>query len=134
MLAPHVVGIISIGALIVVGAGSLSGQNYPYKPIRVVNSEIGGGSDFMTRIIAQGISPPLGQPLVIENRASRLTSEIVVKFSKTESLLLNLIVLVEPNKRLDVFPDFRMFIDMLRWMSSLQIGLHGIPHGCNCGK
>jgi tripartite-type tricarboxylate transporter receptor subunit TctC len=45
------------------------GQNYPYRPIRIITSNIGGGNDFVARLIAQGISGSLGQQIVVENRA-----------------------------------------------------------------
>jgi len=59
----------SVG-LMVLGAGVVSGQDYPNKPIRIVTAVAGGGSDFTARLIAQGISGPLGQPVVVENRGS----------------------------------------------------------------
>lgn len=79
MLNLRFVAQISFIGATTLGAAIVPALDYPNKPIRVVTSEIGGGSDFMTRIIAQGVTGPLGQPLVIENRASRLTSEIVAK-------------------------------------------------------
>lgn len=36
-------------------------QDYPSKPIRIVTAAAGGGSDFVARLLAQGISGPLGQ-------------------------------------------------------------------------
>ena len=45
-----------------------SGQAYPFKPIRVVTSEPGGGNDFAARTIGQAIGPRLGQPWIIDNR------------------------------------------------------------------
>jgi len=67
--------IFAVG-LIVLGAGAVSGQTastgsgqaYPNKPIRIVTSGVGGAVDVVTRLIAQGISGPLGQPVVVENR------------------------------------------------------------------
>ena len=56
--------------LIVTTAGVVCGQDYPSKPIRIVTAAAGGGSDFMARQIAQGISGPLGQPVIVENRGS----------------------------------------------------------------
>ena len=50
------------------GIGSVSAQDYPAKPIRIVTSAPGGGSDFISRLIAQGISGPLGQPVIVDNR------------------------------------------------------------------
>ena len=45
-------------------------QDYPTRPVRIVTAAVGGGSDFTARQIAQGISGPLGQPVVVENRGS----------------------------------------------------------------
>jgi tripartite-type tricarboxylate transporter receptor subunit TctC len=43
-------------------------QSYPTKPIRIVTAGVGGGNDWLSRVIAQGISGPLGTPLVVDNR------------------------------------------------------------------
>ena len=54
--------------------------DYPNKPIRIVTAAPGGGNDFMARIVAQGISGPLGQQVVVDNRASGvITGDIVSK-------------------------------------------------------
>ena len=46
-----------------------SGQTFPSKPIRfIVPFSPGGGTDTLTRIIAQKMSESWGQPVVIENR------------------------------------------------------------------
>jgi tripartite-type tricarboxylate transporter receptor subunit TctC len=49
-------------------ASAGAGQEYPNKPIRIITSEAGGGNDQVTRLIGQGITGPLGQPIVVENR------------------------------------------------------------------
>ena len=54
-------------------------QEYPNKPIRIVTAEPGGGTDFMARLFAQGLSRPLGQNVIVENRGSALTGEIVAR-------------------------------------------------------
>jgi tripartite-type tricarboxylate transporter receptor subunit TctC len=55
-------------------------QTYPVKPIRVVTSETGGGTDYAARIMAQELSASLGQPVIIENRGGGVYSgEIVSK-------------------------------------------------------
>jgi tripartite-type tricarboxylate transporter receptor subunit TctC len=54
-------------------------QDYPSRPIRIMTSEIGGGTDITARLIAQGISGPLGQPVVIDNRGSRFLGPLGAK-------------------------------------------------------
>ena len=44
------------------------GQTFPSKPIRVVASGVGGGGDFGSRLIAQGLAARLGQQVIVENR------------------------------------------------------------------
>ena len=78
MLRPRFfVGMVSVGLII---AGAVSGQNYPNKPVRIVTTAAGSGGDFPSRIIAQGISGPLGQPVIIDNKSGGLfASETVAK-------------------------------------------------------
>ena len=79
MLKPRfVVQILSAG-LMVVGAGVVAGQDYPTRPIRIVTAAPGGGNDVAARLIAQGISGPLGQSVIVENRPSILSKEIAAK-------------------------------------------------------
>jgi tripartite-type tricarboxylate transporter receptor subunit TctC len=42
-------------------SGMTAAQSYPAKPIRMVTVEVGGGADFVARLIAQGLSAGLGQ-------------------------------------------------------------------------
>jgi tripartite-type tricarboxylate transporter receptor subunit TctC len=64
--------------LMLLAAGALA-QDFPNRPIRLITSLPGGGSDFASRLIAQGISGPLGQPVVVENRVSSVTGETAMK-------------------------------------------------------
>src|SRR5688572_13694844 len=57
-------------ATMMLAAGLTYGQAYPTKAIRVITSGIGGGGDFTARIVVNGISPALGQQVIVENRAS----------------------------------------------------------------
>ena len=57
-----------------------SAQDYPSKPLRIVTAAAGGGSDFVARLLAQGISGPLGQPVVVENRGTgMLAGEVAAR-------------------------------------------------------
>jgi len=66
------------------GAISLCGvaahaQDYPAKPIRIATFAAGGGSDIISRLIAQGISGRMGQQVVVENRVGVVVVELVAK-------------------------------------------------------
>jgi tripartite-type tricarboxylate transporter receptor subunit TctC len=52
-------------------------QNYPVKPIRIVTSPAGGGNDFPARLIARALAGPLGQQILVDNRATILIADIV---------------------------------------------------------
>jgi len=57
-------------------------QDYPVKPIRLITSEPGGGNDFGARLVAQGISGPLGQRVIVENRgggSGAITGEMLAR-------------------------------------------------------
>ena len=48
----------------------LHGQEYPVRAIRIITSGGGGGSDLISRLVAQGITAPLGHAVVVDNRGS----------------------------------------------------------------
>src|SRR5258706_12053329 len=79
-IARFIVSTFSVG-LMVLGTGVACGQNYPNKPIRIVTSNPGGTNDFTARVIAQGLTGPLGQPVIIDNRGggSFISAEVVAK-------------------------------------------------------
>jgi tripartite-type tricarboxylate transporter receptor subunit TctC len=55
--------------LAALASGTLA-QDFPAKPVRFISSfPPGGGVDLMARLVAQAMSPKLGQPVVVENRA-----------------------------------------------------------------
>ena len=49
-------------------ASTSSAQPYPAKPIRLLTAEVGGGSDFTARLLAQRLTENLGQQIVVDNR------------------------------------------------------------------
>ena len=73
--------LISIAVTAALSAGVVSGQDYPNKPIRIVTSPAGGGTDIVARIIAKGITGGLGQPVIIDNRSTSLMAEVASKAS-----------------------------------------------------
>ena len=78
-------GILFSGTL-VLGAGmaygqatsTSSGQAYPYKPIRIITSLPGGATDFVARLVAAGISGPLGQQVIVDSRPSSVTADLTM--------------------------------------------------------
>jgi tripartite-type tricarboxylate transporter receptor subunit TctC len=81
------------GAVTCTLAGLLSGsafaQAYPTKPIRVICPP-GGGTDLVARLLAQGISGPLGVQVIVDNRPTQLTGPIVMTSAPDgHTLLLN---------------------------------------------
>ena len=67
------------GGLVAVLAATAPAQNFPTKPIRIVTTEAGSGTDFGARMVAQCISGPLGQQVVVENRGGVMPNEVVAK-------------------------------------------------------
>jgi len=64
---------------IVVPAAHVRAQEYPSKPIRIITSPAGGGNDFPARIVARGVSGPLGQQVIVDNRPTVLIGDLVAK-------------------------------------------------------
>jgi tripartite-type tricarboxylate transporter receptor subunit TctC len=65
-------GFISMlfGGASVLVMSAASGQTYPGKPVRIVTSAAGTSGDIATRLIAQAMAGPLGQPVIVDNRPS----------------------------------------------------------------
>jgi tripartite-type tricarboxylate transporter receptor subunit TctC len=61
---------IAVGTLCLLWSARGWTQPYPQKTVRIVTAGVGGGSDFVSRVIAQAISGPLGQPVIVDNRPS----------------------------------------------------------------
>ena len=79
MLISRVVASAFLSGMMFLGAVTVSAQDYPNKPIRILTSGAGGSSDILSRLIGQGISGPLGQPVVVDNRVILLSIEAVSK-------------------------------------------------------
>src|SRR5687767_6258800 len=78
MSTPRLIAAMSSVGLII-GTGVACGQDFPSKPIRIMVSSIGSASDTTARILAPGISGPLGQQVIVDNRGGNLPAEIVAK-------------------------------------------------------
>jgi tripartite-type tricarboxylate transporter receptor subunit TctC len=55
--------------LLALAVAPAHGQSFPSKPVRIIVPYAPGGSvDLIARMMSQGMSEPLGQPVVVENR------------------------------------------------------------------
>lgn len=61
------------------GAGLACAQDYPLRPVRLVTSAVGGAGDVVSRTVAQAITGPLGQPVVVDNRGALPGIEAVAR-------------------------------------------------------
>jgi tripartite-type tricarboxylate transporter receptor subunit TctC len=66
--------------LMLPGSAALGAQDFPIKPVRIVTSGVGGGTDIVARLMAPGLTENLGQQVIVENRGSSIVpGEIVSK-------------------------------------------------------
>src|SRR5262249_26385558 len=66
-------------SFIACGIDGAMAQTYPAKPVRIITAQAGGGGDFESRMIAQEISPGLGQQIIVDNRPGGLVAGLVAK-------------------------------------------------------
>lgn len=60
-------------------------QAYPHKPIRmIVPANAGGPSDVVARLVADGLSKSMGQPVVVENKAGAAQTLGTAQVAKAE--------------------------------------------------
>ena len=91
--------------------GIASAQTFPTKTVRIVTSEPGGGSDYSARLLAQGLTGPLGQQVIVENRGGILPPETVAKappdgYTLLVSASMWVAPLFEPKLSFDPLRDF----------------------------
>ena len=82
--------IVAISAGILCAALNTVAQDYPNKPVRIVTAEAGGGSDLVTRLIAQGLTSTFQQQVLVENRGGSavIPAQIVAQASADGYTLL----------------------------------------------
>ena len=64
-------------------------QDYPNKPIRILTTEPGSGSDVVARVLAQAMLQTQGQQVVVDNRGA-ISAELAARAAPDGyTLLLN---------------------------------------------
>ncbi len=61
------------------GASVASAQDYPSKTVRIVTTGAGGSGDIISRLVAQEISPTLGQQVIVDNRPTLAAIDVAAK-------------------------------------------------------
>lgn len=69
----------SLAVMSVLAAGVACAQDYPAKLIRIVTSPPGGSNDFVTRLLMKGLMEKPGWQIVVDNRATILAPEVVMR-------------------------------------------------------
>lgn len=85
---PKVTVFAGLSLAMMLAAGAANSQNYPAKPIRIYTSDVGGGADFSLRIIAQAISGPLGQQVLVDNRGGGVVAGEIVAHAQPDGYTL----------------------------------------------
>jgi tripartite-type tricarboxylate transporter receptor subunit TctC len=75
----HSVWSTMVVSLLALSSTATWGQTFPTKPIRIYAADPGGTVDLLARQLALGISGPLGQQVVVENRPAQLNGDIVAR-------------------------------------------------------
>jgi tripartite-type tricarboxylate transporter receptor subunit TctC len=72
---------LGLGALLAVAPQASSAQAYPEKPVRLVTAAPGAAGDFVSRMIAPGLSEKWGQQVLVDNRGGSavIPIELVAK-------------------------------------------------------
>ena len=128
MLISRIVGLVCVG-MVVLATGAVTGQDYPNKPIRIYTSDVGGGLDFLVRIVAPEISSSLGQPVIIENRGGSgiIPAQTVAKAPPDGYNLLSygspvwLLPYMQDNVPYDPLKDFSPITMMVRAPNLLAV-------------
>src|SRR4026209_272499 len=66
-------------AILLLASGVAFAQEYPSGFIRLVTSPPGGSNDFVARLLVKGLGEKPGWQLVVDNRATILAPEVVMR-------------------------------------------------------
>ena len=70
MLKQSIAAVQVLAALSLMGPGAAGAQDFPTKTIRIVTTDVGGSNDTISRLLANELTGPLGQSVIVENKSS----------------------------------------------------------------
>ncbi len=77
--------LLPLAAALCAAAPALAQQAYPHKPIKlIVPASAGGPSDVVARLVGEGLSKALGQPVVVENKVGAAQTLGTAQVAKAE--------------------------------------------------
>ena len=89
---PSSLTLITVTVIVTVMAGgvssSIAADLQQGRPIRILTSAAGGGADFLSRIVSQRASGPLGMSVVVDNRPGVVSAEVASKAAADGHTLL----------------------------------------------
>jgi len=65
-----------------------SAAEYPARPVRLLTSGVGGNGDVTARLLAQGLTPRLGQQFIVDNRPSGFSSSEIAARAQPDGYTL----------------------------------------------
>jgi tripartite-type tricarboxylate transporter receptor subunit TctC len=78
----------AISLALAAAAGWADAQSYPAKPVRIILSSPGGGTDIVARFAAENMSRSLGAPFVVESRQPNVAAAAYVARSPPDGYTL----------------------------------------------
>lgn len=87
LLSRAAIGVISVGMLILSGGPAIGQDKYPGKFIRIVTATPGSNHDWGARLVAQELTPRIGQRVIVENRGT-IAIEYVAKEAQPDGYTL----------------------------------------------
>jgi len=78
MSAPSLIARSLLATLILAGSPLSYAQLHSDRPLRIVTTGIGGGTDFVARLVASGLTNSMGRTVIVDNRGSSVIPGEVV--------------------------------------------------------
>jgi len=126
--AAALVAKLAAAVMLASSAGAAMGQSFPVKPIRIVTSQAGGGSDFLVRLIGQGLTESWNQPVVVDNRGGGIIAGEIVSRAPADGYTLIyygstlwLLPLIRKNVPYDTAKDFAPIVQAVRTPAILVV-------------